>query len=83
MTNLAGKVALIPGASGGIGREVARAFVDAGCDVALAYYSNPAPTAELAEHAEVIVGETRSAESRGNQANPFVAQPFGPSKKKE
>jgi NAD(P)-dependent dehydrogenase (short-subunit alcohol dehydrogenase family) len=47
MTNLAGKVALIPGASGGIGREVARVFVEAGCDVALAYHSNAAPTADI------------------------------------
>jgi HlyD family secretion protein len=36
---------------------------------------------ELPENAEVIVGETRSADARGNQANPFVAQPFGPKKK--
>src|SRR5262249_9299512 len=28
------QIALIPGASGGIGREVARTFVKAGCDVA-------------------------------------------------
>jgi NAD(P)-dependent dehydrogenase (short-subunit alcohol dehydrogenase family) len=52
MTKLAGKVAIIPGASGGIGREVARVFVEAGCDVALAYHSNPAPTAELLAFAE-------------------------------
>ena len=52
MTNLASKVALIPGASGGIGREVARVFVEAGCDIALAYHSNPAPTAELLAFAE-------------------------------
>jgi NAD(P)-dependent dehydrogenase (short-subunit alcohol dehydrogenase family) len=52
MTNLAGKVALIPGASGGIGREVARVFVEVGSDVALAYHSNPAPTAEIVRLAE-------------------------------
>ncbi len=52
MTNLAGKVALIPGASGGIGREVARVFVEAGCHVVLAYYSNPTPTAEIIAFAE-------------------------------
>jgi NAD(P)-dependent dehydrogenase (short-subunit alcohol dehydrogenase family) len=52
MTNLAGKVALIPGASGGIGREVARAFVESGCDVALAYHSNPEPTAEIVAFAD-------------------------------
>jgi NAD(P)-dependent dehydrogenase (short-subunit alcohol dehydrogenase family) len=52
MTSLAGKVALISGASGGIGREVARTFVEAGCDVALAYHSNSAPTAEIVAFAE-------------------------------
>ena len=48
---LNGKTALIPGASGGIGREVARRFIEAGCDVALAYYSNEAPVQELARFA--------------------------------
>ena len=48
MNELAGKVALIPGASGGIGREVAKRFIEAGCDVALAYYSNEAPVQNLA-----------------------------------
>jgi HlyD family secretion protein len=38
---------------------------------------------EVVENTEVIVGETRSSDARGNQANPFVAQPFGPAKKKE
>ncbi len=52
MIDLAGKVALIPGASGGIGREVARIFVEAGCDVALAYNSNPGPTAEIVDFAK-------------------------------
>jgi NAD(P)-dependent dehydrogenase (short-subunit alcohol dehydrogenase family) len=51
MIDLAGKVALIPGASGGIGREVARAFVAAGCDVALGYYSSPGPAKEIVEFA--------------------------------
>jgi HlyD family secretion protein len=36
---------------------------------------------ELKEHTQVIVGETRSAEARGNEANPFVASPFSPKKK--
>ena len=48
MNELAGKAALIPGASGGIGREVAKRFIEAGCDVALAYYSNEAPVQNLA-----------------------------------
>jgi NAD(P)-dependent dehydrogenase (short-subunit alcohol dehydrogenase family) len=51
MIDLAGKVALIPGASGGIGREVARSFVEAGCDVALAYYSNEGPARDVLEFA--------------------------------
>ena len=39
MIDLKGQVALIPGASGGMGRDVARVFVEHGCDVALGYYS--------------------------------------------
>lgn len=33
MIDLSGSVALIPGASGGMGREVARMFAEHGCDV--------------------------------------------------
>jgi 2-hydroxycyclohexanecarboxyl-CoA dehydrogenase len=51
MIDLVGKVALIPGASGGIGREVARSFVKAGCDVALAYHSNEGPAQAVLEFA--------------------------------
>jgi HlyD family secretion protein len=36
---------------------------------------------ELTEHAQVIVGETRGNEARGNEPNPFVASPFLPKKK--
>ena len=39
MIDLTGSVALIPGASGGMGREVARLFAEQGADVALGYYS--------------------------------------------
>ncbi len=52
MIDLAGKAALIPGASGGIGREVARVFVEAGCNVALGYNSNPGPTADIVDFAK-------------------------------
>lgn len=52
MTSLEGKVVLISGASGGIGREVAQAFVESGCDVALAYHSNPGPVTEIVELAK-------------------------------
>ncbi len=51
MFDLAGKVVVIPGASGGIGREVARYLVDCGCDVALGYHSNEAPARAVLEHA--------------------------------
>jgi 2-hydroxycyclohexanecarboxyl-CoA dehydrogenase len=52
MMNLTGKVALIPGASGGIGRDVARAFIEAGCDVALGYHSNLESAAEILDFAK-------------------------------
>jgi NAD(P)-dependent dehydrogenase (short-subunit alcohol dehydrogenase family) len=51
MIELKGKVVLIAGASGGIGREVARTFVDAGCDVALAYHSKEGPAEAVLEYA--------------------------------
>jgi HlyD family secretion protein len=38
---------------------------------------------ELSEGSSVIVGETRAGDTRGNESNPFVAQPFGGQKKKE
>jgi HlyD family secretion protein len=38
---------------------------------------------ELSEESSVIVGETRVGDARGNETNPFVAQPFGGQKKKE
>ncbi len=39
MIDLIGKVALIPGAAGGIGRDVARVFAECGADLALTYHS--------------------------------------------
>ncbi len=51
MIDLAGRVALIPGASGGIGREVARLFAEYGCDVALAYHSREEPARAVLDHA--------------------------------
>jgi 2-hydroxycyclohexanecarboxyl-CoA dehydrogenase len=51
MIDLSGSVALIPGASGGIGREVAKLFAECGCDVALAYYSREGEARAVLEHA--------------------------------
>jgi HlyD family secretion protein len=38
---------------------------------------------KLPEHTRVIVGESRGGETRENEANPFVARPFGPKKKED
>lgn len=51
MIDLAGRIALIPGASGGIGREVARMFAQCGCDLALAYYSREAEAGDVLDYA--------------------------------
>ncbi len=58
MIDLSGKVAVIPGASGGIGGEVARCFADCGADVALAYRSG----------AEAAEGARGHAVARGRRA---------------
>ena len=59
--NLAGKVALVTGASSGIGRAAAVMLAEAGCDVAMNYYSLP----EAAEEA------ARTIRAFGRQALPF------------
>ena len=51
MIELAGRTALIPGASGGIGREVARAFAECGCDLALGYFTREPEARETLEYA--------------------------------
>lgn len=47
--SLAGKVALVTGASSGIGRAIALACADAGAEVALTYRANPHGAAETVE----------------------------------
>ncbi|HTS20536.1 MAG TPA: enoyl-[acyl-carrier-protein] reductase FabL [Casimicrobiaceae bacterium] len=49
---LAGKVALVTGASRGIGRAIARKLAGAGCDVAINYYNS-------ADEAEALCAEIR------------------------
>ena len=54
---LADKVALVTGASRGIGRAIARKLASAGCDVAVNYYNS-------ADEAEALVAELRASGRR-------------------
>jgi 2-hydroxycyclohexanecarboxyl-CoA dehydrogenase len=52
--DLSERVALVPGASGGIGGGVARLFAECGADVALAYRSNEADAKSALDHARAL-----------------------------
>ncbi|HZI22411.1 MAG TPA: SDR family oxidoreductase [Gemmatimonadales bacterium] len=54
--SLSGKVALITGASSGIGRAIALAYAAAGADMALTFRSNRRGAEETAEHARAAGG---------------------------
>jgi len=61
--SLAGRLALITGASGGIGRATCLALADQGCSIAVHYHSNE-------EKARALV---REIEQRGGRAEAFAA----------
>jgi enoyl-[acyl-carrier protein] reductase III len=65
---LDGKVAMVTGASRGIGRAIARKLASAGADVAAVYYSSHAQAESLA--AEVRALGRRSAAIQANVASP-------------
>jgi len=52
--DLSGRVALVPGASGGIGGGIARLFAECGADVALAYRSNEDDARAALDHARAL-----------------------------
>lgn len=65
---LAGKVALVTGASRGIGRAIARKLASAGCDVAANYYNSH-------EQAESLCAEIRAMGRRAYALQGNVASP--------
>ena len=71
---LAGRTALITGASRGIGAAVARAFVTEGASVALAHEATPAMT----DAAERLAGELRATGGTAVTVAGDLADPEGP-----
>jgi enoyl-[acyl-carrier protein] reductase III len=65
---LAGKVALVTGASRGIGRAIAQKLASAGCDVAANYYNS-------AEEAEALCAEIRGMGRRAHALQASVGIP--------
>lgn len=60
--SLVGKVALVPGASGGIGRAVAEVLAERGAKLMLGYNSNAEPVEKLAERLRAVGGEVMAAQ---------------------
>lgn len=65
---LAGQIALVTGASRGIGRAIARKLAAAGCDIAASYYNSHDEAEALC--AEVRALGRRACALQGNVANP-------------
>src|SRR5256886_287358 len=65
--SLNGRVALVTGASSGIGRAIALAYAAAGADVALTYHGNRSGAEETAEQARAA----------GRRAEALPADPAG------
>jgi 2-hydroxycyclohexanecarboxyl-CoA dehydrogenase len=61
MIDLSGRMAMIPGASGGIGSHVAEVLCECGADVALGYHGNPKRAEELCAKA-LTLGRQAHAE---------------------
>ncbi|SRR5258708_25169443 len=71
--NLSGKIALVTGASRGIGRATARALAEAGAQV-LVHYGRGA------KEAEAVVAEIRGSGGRAEAVSADLAAPDGPAK---
>lgn len=84
LLNLRGRVALVTGASGGIGRAIALRLAEAGATLALHFHSQPQRAAELAFEIEQVGGRALafgadlSAEASVAQLFADVAQQLGP-----
>lgn len=74
MNDLTGKSALITGASGGIGSEIARAFAEAGADVVVHYHSDGAAAESLADTLRAT--GRRAVTVQADLADPASAAPL-------